>query len=338
MSNESMRTSKSMDCLCYCVETCISLQRLINFLKEYTNISNKDGTMSEFMNSILKKYLINDYHHILDVHLNEENNSPERIANQFKRIYKKVSMNLECDISKCDGFSRNNRQRENDATVNKRCYRNLSVHMDILDSIHCYFLHSVDTGYRIVNDIDEIENDNHNIHSNIAHDAELSRLKSYLQSTRKRLQTIPGLNRFENNKFMTEIVSKTNKSSESKNEVNDNDNDTDSEDEGPEEYSFGYRFDYWSPENKNYIEAKYLSLKHEITNNKIYSIDMEVFASALNKARELLHNSDRLKTILSDITSLNQVYGIQSNQPITVANILSVVLYTDYSVVSFKFS
>merc|ERR1712228_825357 len=56
---------------------------------------------------------------------------------------------LFCNANKCAIYHRNFRVREqtqiecNDDDDNKLC-----MFLDILDGIHCYFLHSVDAGYR----------------------------------------------------------------------------------------------------------------------------------------------------------------------------------------------
>eukprot|EP01084_Bolivina_argentea_P164509 286022_1 len=224
---------------CYPVEECISLQRLNYLLKIYKDPKNQDPKL----NHMMKKYVINDYHHILDFHLNEERNTRERAANQFKRIYKVVCDIEKCDIGKCDRFNRNNRDREKD--------KDGDTYMDFLDSIHCYLLHSVDIGYRIIDKMDDIKNDkdNEELCNSLAHDEELRRLKVHLNSTRTRLQSIRGLKRFENNKFMTQ----TNLGH--KVDAIHDDSDSDDDDEQKKHYGFGYRFDYWVM-NENYIQKK----------------------------------------------------------------------------------
>ena len=138
----------------------------------------------------------------------------------FKIIYDQLinskDTNLSCDISKCRVYSRNNRQKE---IISIECKdKRLPMFIDILDTIHCYFIHSVDIAYRIIHDDDKPlieetkanDDNNYNIHisSEIsAYDPNIKRLKTYMGSKRKQLEKLRGDRRVRNSKFITRIGS-----------------------------------------------------------------------------------------------------------------------------------
>eukprot|EP01084_Bolivina_argentea_P001995 3681_1 len=331
------------------LHSCVSIQRICNVLQFYQHY-HANRTSDDRFSKISKylpscTYLINDYHHILEHHLNEDKNSKLSVADQFREINHRIMSkenNLYCDIAKCKCFCRNNRERENTSIRSDDKYT--SIYIDLLDSIHCYFIHSVDTGYRIIN-TDKYDTAHENIcNENVAYDKELSQLKAYLHSKRQKLQNIRGLNRIQNNKFMTKILDPDENDDEKKKTVKEADSDSDDEEIDEEhyqtQYSFGQRYEYWTEtyNEQYYMVAKYCSLKTELLCNKICSINVDVFDAALNKSKELLQKSDKLKQSKSCIDRLNDSYGIPANHELGIQNVLSIVLYTDYDTLSSKFS
>ena len=97
-------------------------------------------------------------------------------------------------------------------------------------------------------------------------------------------------------------------------------------------YSFGIWWEYLGKDKK--LTPKYKSLKEEITNNKIYPLDISEFNDSNQKARNLINNSNHIKSIKVKYTRNNNKYEM----PISLNNILSVIFYTDYDQLSFKFS
>ena len=105
-------------------------------------------------------------------------------------------------------------------------------------------------------------------------------------------------------------------------------------------FCFGDYQDYWSKHNGNLKvgqKATYDSIKEEVTNNKILSIPMPRLKSAYDKAILLLETSPTIKSLKPKIMSVNK-YGMQYNEPPSVQHILSVILYTDFDTLSFRFS
>lgn len=95
-------------------------------------------------------------YHILNDHRNEDKMSAQQSQAQFKWIYDQLHNiednskinNVSCDIGNCKAYARNNREGEKQ---NIDCNdSNVLVKIHIMDTIHYYFIHSVDIGYRIV--------------------------------------------------------------------------------------------------------------------------------------------------------------------------------------------
>eukprot|EP01084_Bolivina_argentea_P266085 451211_1 len=133
------------------------------------------------------------------------------------------------------------------------------------------------------------------------------------------------------------------------------------------EYSFsvGYRFYYWSfykdnktisqrqpTNNKNdhcgyeayelYIEARYQSLKDEILNNKHCELKIEQFMISLKKAQEFIQTivAKQCSFVRSSTNTFDiyKVYGIDDAEPLKISNLLSVILYCDWTVLCREFS
>lgn len=127
---------------------CIALERVISLLKFYNqNYQNYDA-IAEYLEQY-KHHLIEDYHHLLNEHVNEDKISKLKSNCLFQMIYNEITKvnNITCDVKNCKIYSRNNRQRE---ITKIQCKdKKLELFIDIIDTIHCYFLHSIDIGYRI---------------------------------------------------------------------------------------------------------------------------------------------------------------------------------------------
>ena len=116
---------------------------------------------------------------------------------------------VRCDISQCQIYLRNNRQRE---LKSIECQdEQLSMFIDIIDTYHCFFVHSFDIGYRLPKtfnvDSTESKYDQQITNKTTAYDPKMFELKRYLSTKRTKLETIRGSNRLNNSKFMTNITS-----------------------------------------------------------------------------------------------------------------------------------
>ena len=190
--------------ICTGCANCQAVTRMQSMLKFYNNNYNNFKEIGKYL-AKYKNHIIGDYHHILDKHLNRDNISQIDSNKQFELIHQQMT-GISCDIENCKIYSRNNRQRE---TTNIECKdEKVSMFIDIIDTIHCYFLHSIDIGYRIVNHqlYQQNESKNNDDEDDIQFDAEMKRLREYITLKRKKLQKIRGDRRINNNKFMTQLT------------------------------------------------------------------------------------------------------------------------------------
>ena len=189
---------------------CPSSQRITSLLKFY----QKNHANHDLLGQYLEKYkdhLISDFHHILGKHLSEDTVTTQESDKQFEMMYEELkNNNINCDIGKCQMYLRNNRQRE---LVKIECEdKNLSMFIDIIDTIHCFFIHSIDIGYRIQNAFynrDDTDNKDEEDMKNesSAYDAKMARLRRHLKSKRMKVERIRGKRRLKNTKFMTHTIS-----------------------------------------------------------------------------------------------------------------------------------
>ena len=250
--------------------------------------------------------------------------------------------NEACNLSQCVSIRRNRRNRDME---NKQSYSSQDsrciVREQLLDKIHCYFYHSFDTGHKLT------EKEKQRIL-----ETETKTNDDNKEDINHTLKSISDLQKEKKKKLESEIPET--KSSETGNRftVNVDDN----------QYSFGYRYFYWSwykhnhltndlalrgesggnynfAANKNYklsdwyIDKKYSNLEDELLNNEIQGIDLEqyqqlyifvLFKSATDKAR-------KMKCVRYNS---NLYYEIPEGQTIQIHHLLIMKLYTDYDVCS----
>eukprot|EP01083_Nonionella_stella_P083293 230248_1 len=133
---------------------CVARKRLILSLKEYEEkyeTSEDDRSESEQMNEFMKQhqYLVSDWHHILQIHF--ECSQAENDSN-FNLLYENMKKHhLLCDIASCSYYIRNNQNRETLNGSDEEIDLKHQFMRDLLDSIHCFLVHSFDTGFRMRN-------------------------------------------------------------------------------------------------------------------------------------------------------------------------------------------
>eukprot|EP01084_Bolivina_argentea_P299671 516560_1 len=131
------------------------------------------------------------------------------------------------------------------------------------------------------------------------------------------------------------------------------------------EHSFnvGFRFYYWKYYKNNkltyelqiesnkfdhsgyetyelYIDPKYSSLRNEILNNKFHQLNINKFTLSLKKA-QIYIDTIASKTYYAHVSTyfnVYKVYDITNGKPITMENLLSVILYCDWSDLCTAFS
>ena len=201
--SETLLKEESINILCKNIKTCESLKRLIRCLHFYETVikknnENNDDLFLKYMNEY--SMLFNDYGHILTIHLNT--GSQKKNDDNFLIINNKCIKYINCSLNKCINYSRNNRDRCSEELGNN-VDNLLLIYTDILDTIHCYFLHSYHTGFRIKNKQKIYNKDNDNDDDNIDdNDIEMIYLSKEIKSKRKELELIRGTRRVKKNKFV----------------------------------------------------------------------------------------------------------------------------------------
>ena len=107
-----------------------------------------------------------------------------------------------------------------------------------------------------------------------------------------------------------------------------------------EEFNAGYKLKDW------YIPSKYSNIKEEALNNRCCSLSMFQWKMVLKKAEikltEWNKNKKNRKLVCNGSGTQNekwkQCYGLADATPISVAHIVALLLYTNYTEMSFEFS
>eukprot|EP01084_Bolivina_argentea_P286271 491059_1 len=128
-------------------------------------------------------------------------------------------------------------------------------------------------------------------------------------------------------------------------------NNTDNDSNNIPQFNFGISYYYWDYYKNNdspvtegdavgykfsdfYIIKKYNNLQEEILNE----LNKKQFMETWNKANKLLNESVTLKSMKSREDDDYLHYDIEEDTALSVDNLLSVLFYTDYSKLSYKFS
>eukprot|EP01084_Bolivina_argentea_P309324 535038_1 len=138
------------DLTCKHIESCLSLKNIQYALQLHA----KQVDLIKLLSYFTKQYkdLIKDFHHIITTHLNFDK---ELNAKNYAIINKIITTNVPCDIEKCNPFKRNNRNKNEESIINGMKFDEYNdqftyqYYVDLLDNIHCYFIHSYDIGFKI---------------------------------------------------------------------------------------------------------------------------------------------------------------------------------------------
>lgn len=85
-----------------------------------------------------------------------------------------------------------------------------------------------------------------------------------------------------------------------------------------------------------YIQLKYTSIKDEILNNKLFTLNIAEYMISLNKATKYL-DAKIVKSISAE-ENIHLHYGIWDGMPLLLNNILSIILYCDWTDLCTTFS
>eukprot|EP01084_Bolivina_argentea_P280489 479693_1 len=325
---------------CQSVDACECIKNVIGTLIFYNKNKHElteDVLADYFLHRC--KSLINDYHHILTHHLGGDTKTNNI---QFQLIHKQISHYIKCDISKCQQYKRI--QTNDKALLNQVLneYSPITAWIEFTDSIHCYFIHSFDVGYRISpqdqqlirhNDLNEEQTCDEGSELDVT---EITHLRRFLDDKRQ--------------KFNTTIVSQNNKYSkfsagEAQYISSDRDLTLQTSNIRQTAHNFGNRFYYWpyfktndipDPWNPGYryselyIPTKYDNLKDEILFNETQPLHMVQYYSLKQKSRMLWHQANSIKSMKCDATRFESTYNIKKGSSVSIAHIIALLLHVNY--------
>eukprot|EP01084_Bolivina_argentea_P274350 467606_1 len=269
----------------------------------------KNDNISEVITTIVDSFL-----HLMAEHETEE---------EFEYIQKQLNP---CDIITCDAFQRNYRIKSSNDTT-----KDDNVFIQIMDKIHCYFLHSYDIGnrikHRLITEMEEKENksETSDILNQII-DKRFLKIKNILIANRNKYNTVNNYsimnNRIRNkfNQAFTEEIKENQQSNQQK------------------LYHFGRRFKYGyvgevkhSDDDDQYpndifitVSAKFPSLKHEMISNGISEMTIEQFNMEYSKAD--IHYHSRFRKSRSEWRNMK------------TEHILSLMIYCNFDNLQREFS
>ena len=156
------------------------------------------------------------YNHILIKHLGDDKPTNET-RKEFETIHNYVMMQIkQCQLEKCNKLHRNCRNREKQQSPlshindNNDSMELFNFYVDILDTIHCFLIHTFDIGFRIKSDelsIEQKEEQQIDGNEDLAtptSDDKMGKLRDILSTRRRRFENIRGGVTFEHNKFNTD--------------------------------------------------------------------------------------------------------------------------------------
>eukprot|EP01084_Bolivina_argentea_P206686 352804_1 len=289
--------------------------------------------------------VLNDFHHVLLAH-----------SHQFEQIYHvlvKDNRNKKCDASECLILRRNHRNRcllsKNDEKLRELFFiEGTGYDYDIckqqlLDKIHCHFLHSFDLGYRLSHiEILNVQKMLKSVECNEEVDTVDKMVKQIAYICKQKQYNLSHTFMNTSKKFVTQVHS-------SKNTI---------------KYNDGIRYFYWPYykdktimtdgatwlglkhiNNANegytltdwYIVSRYSDLKDEMLNNKICTISNFQWNLLLEKA--VIHlGTEYAKRIVCRHMFSKKYYGIAKETPISTANFIAMMTYCNQDTLQAKFS
>eukprot|EP01084_Bolivina_argentea_P273454 465808_1 len=318
---------------------------IIDVLELYKKISNTSGNYDEMIQKYFEdksKFikLLDQYHNIL-----HQCQTPGKYEKIYDIMIKSVG---QCNLSKCNSFRRNQRLIKEEQKRNEN-EKNLNFYKDIIDTLHCFFIHSFDSGMRLkaqeLNKIMETvesknnDPDDDNIENVTPHDESMDKLNQTIKQKKEKIKELQPIDKTEKNKFFTETTK-----GDEKLDI--------SAEKRFSSYSFGHRYYYWDEFKLNeqadygpnvgfkkkywYIPKKYDDLREEILNNNICKLDKTTYDSYITKAENYI-NCKRVKEMKID-SIYSEAYKKKTTEPVSIDNLLSVILYTDESDLCYYFS
>eukprot|EP01084_Bolivina_argentea_P293614 505007_1 len=280
---------------------CIFIKHITQIIIKYhTFINDKHHATNnnQYLNDLDLNIVdtLNLFNHTLSHHDNDQD---------FEFIYKLLS--IQCSLENCKIIKRNRRNRKqlkfnynktrklyevngNETISLKEDSRRIIV-QQLMDTIHCHYLHSYHSGYRLTKNEKNILYNNHN-----QDHRSLDKLNELIKNNKQIFYKLTNIQSNTQNKFNSNL------GQSSINNMHQDDI------EVIEQYSYGFRLFYWDYyKNKNhrylgmyYVPLKYDNLKQELLSNKISTIGFNQFNNEYDKA-EIHKRSDYARLIHANI-------------------------------------
>eukprot|EP01084_Bolivina_argentea_P304437 525746_1 len=287
----------------------------LKILKEILHLHYKINSNANF-DQINIQSAMDEFFYLLQF---DDNISFEYIHNYF---------NISCKLNTCNCMKRNYRNRDADEpNVIQKSTKDL-VKMQLLDKIHCFYMHSYDIGHKLssqelaasLTDIKNVKPDDDE-NTQYLLNKQILKIKDILLKKR-------ACNPSSRNRNMTKY---TMLSSESKQNQDENKNDS--------FYHFGYEFFYgyqgeYKHEGSIQTRPKYTTFKQELTNNSIAKLNIEQYNNEYHKA-EIHFNSVHCRKYQSSIGNYMQK---KKKKKMALLHILSLMVYCNYDMLQNRFS
>eukprot|EP01083_Nonionella_stella_P138253 420746_1 len=277
------------------IKQCKYLAHLKHILTEYKNKHCCDATLLE---------IVNIDHHLSFEHGDDKHNDFEYITQEMRSV-------CACDVSNCVRLKRNYRDRNNND------HHTTSVDaakQQIVDGIHCYFVHSIDMGHRLnSNQRAELEN----IQTEEKKHPDDNDTNNVLFRNRR----FDTLRRFREQRIQNHAFAhRYNKFSEFRPRSIDNK-------AHPSHYSYGQLF-FYVPNNYGVVNVlpRFESFKQELLQNTLSSMIVEQFNSEYDKALGYFRSIPLVK---------KRCPGIEG---IKFEHILALMIYCNFDKIQHEFS
>eukprot|EP01084_Bolivina_argentea_P145842 255518_1 len=306
------------------LSNCLYFKRFMVLMNEYSNNEHR------LMTSIHIKRILDDYLHLITTH---------HSSYEFALI---VNNLCDCDISHCQCIIRNTRNRDDSVVENEQKINAQDIALqDIMDKIHCFYHHSIDTGHRLTfqqnqkisNFETEISNNMHKLDdlSGYLVDKAFHKIKKMLELNRKKykLMNNNSVNRRNHNyKYISNQLFPDIDVKESKENINATD--SWSIYHSGKQFLYGYDtehkisgisdYDRLTEKNIEFdnskaiiVSPKYADLKEELTNNGIKCLGITQYNVEYQKAlyhfstqhRQKQYNNMNVENILSLLVYCN---------------------------------
>eukprot|EP01084_Bolivina_argentea_P050826 93475_1 len=300
------------------ITNCIHLQQFIDVHTMHSNSNKYNVNMDKRI--ILE--ITNHFLHLLHLHDRDED---------FEYIYNKMG---ECDISNCAMFRRNCRDRFDEKYNQTPEYKQSDDHLpankyeQILDKMHCFFMHSFDSGNRLTIEQKQM----------VERSAEEIKTADNDQFLNTKILTI--------NKILPENSANKIRNVRFNQMFTEQNLEMDKDSQNNHIYQFGSSFTYGYPgELDNYntklwppnrFQPIYKSLKEELISNKFSKLNIQQFNSEYNKAMIHFNSWYCKKTFVPKIKE----YKRSANAKLIfhVQYVLALMIYCNFDHLSYEFS